>query len=123
MLWYDQKMRGGLGVNVVEGITQFVFIYLPGGNFSPDDLTEKTIAHFKGLLSFSKVRSDVKESILPVYALFPQHWEADQNGLVQITPVKAHGGNLAVVIGGVIVDALCDITAGGEKRNFILSVL
>jgi hypothetical protein len=53
LLGDHQKMDGGLGINVIKGVTKSVFIDFFGGNIPRDDLTKKAIAHGGGLLSFT----------------------------------------------------------------------
>ena len=52
-------------------------------------------------------------SILPENMLACHQRKADQPAAVQLAAVEVHGGDLTVFVGGVIVDALGGVTAGG----------
>ena len=40
-----QKMRGGLGINVIESVADLILVYFVGRDLALRDLTEQTIGH------------------------------------------------------------------------------
>lgn len=62
-------------------------------------------------------------SILPTDLLLCCQREPLDRCPIQLAAVKIHGGNLTVVIGGVIVDPLRGVAAGGIDGDLAASVL
>ena len=50
------------------------------------------------------------------------NWEADEIGIVEISFMHVDGGNLMIVVGSVITDALLEIIAGRVNGDFVLIV-
>lgn len=61
-------------------------------------------------------------SILPTDLLLCHQREPLDRCPIQHTAVKIHGGHLAVVIGGVIVDPLRGVAAGGVDGDLVAPV-
>ena len=61
-------------------------------------------------------------SILPA-DLLPGHQRiADQSAALQVFPVQVHGGDLAVFVGGVVVNAPVGIAAAGVNGDLVPAV-
>ena len=62
----------------------------------------------------------VPYSVLEMNLLSLDQREADQLGGIEIFTVHVDCGDLVILIGGVVVDSLARIAAGGVERDFVM---
>lgn len=68
------------------------------------------------------IQRGVLYSVLEMNLLSLDQREADELGGIEILAVHVDCGNLVILIGGVVIDSLARIAAGGVERDFVMSL-
>ena len=68
------------------------------------------------------IQRAVLYSVLEMNLLPLDQRKADQLGGIKIFAVHVDCGNLVILIGGVVIDSLARIAAGGVERDFVMSL-